>query len=181
MPMNESQTPSIKTKRLLLRNWYEADRASFAEMNQHPEVMKDLGGPINRFESDRKFDRYVALFEQCGFSRWVVEVGGEFVGYCGVIHRPDEHPLGPHDEIGWRLIRRAWGQGYATEAAIAALDDIYHRVGLQKVVSYTSADNHRSQAVMRRIGLRREPTLDFSFSYTPETNWDGLVWVGQPK
>lgn len=145
-------------------------------MNRDAEVMHDLGGPIDQKLSDAKFDRYVACFEKFGFSRWVIENEGKFLGYCGIVARRGEHPLGGHDEIGWRMIKSAWGYGYATEAAKAALIDAEHRLKLTKILSYTSSDNHRSQAVMVRIGLRRMPSLDFSFQYAPNEIWTGLVW-----
>lgn len=173
------QVQSLSTERLVLRRWREDDRDSFAEMNAHPEVMEDLGGPICRTDSDKKLDRYVEAFENFGFSRWVIERRGEFLGYVGVMPRRDEHPLGPHDEIGWRLVRHAWGQGYATEGARAAMSDAFNRIGLSEVISYTSPTNLRSQAVMRRLRLRREPSRDFSVFYSGYGNWEGLVWVAR--
>ena len=167
----------LSTDRLHLRCWREDDRVAFAEMNAHPEVMDDLGGPISRIESDQKFDRYVEAFEEYGFSRWVIERHGEFLGYVGVMPRRDEHPLGLHEEIGWRLVKRAWGQGYATEAARAALNDAFSRIGLTEIVSYTSSTNLRSQAVIKRLGLQREPSRDFSIFHNSIGNWQGLVWV----
>lgn len=164
----------IVTARLILRPWSDEHRDAFAAMNADPEVMFDLGGPISRSESDEKLDRYRNLFEEHGFSRWAVEDSdGQFLGYAGVCHRrqPD-HPLGPHNEIGWRLVRRAWGHGYATEAARAALDDVFARFGLLEVVSYTARENQRSRAVMERLGLQRDPSRDFT-----ERSWSGLVWI----
>ncbi len=69
-------------------------------------------------------------------------------------------------------MRAAWGRGYATESAQAALDDAFRRKPLDEILSYTSADNLRSQAVMARLGLRREPARDFTTG-----SWRGLVWV----
>jgi RimJ/RimL family protein N-acetyltransferase len=63
------------------------------------------------------------------------------LGYAGVIPSRLDHPLGSHSEIGWRLVQRCWDHGYATEAARAALDDAFTRLGLAKVIAYTSLDN----------------------------------------
>jgi RimJ/RimL family protein N-acetyltransferase len=87
------------------------------------------------------------------------------------------HPLGSHMEIGRRLIRRAWGRGYATEGARAALADAFDHVGLKEVLSYTGPDNLRSQAVMARLRLRRDPARDFTAHYDGFGTWHGLVWV----
>jgi RimJ/RimL family protein N-acetyltransferase len=170
----------IETARTRLRCWQNADRDAFATLHAHPEVMLDAGGPLDREQSDAKFDRYVAVFDQYGFSRWVVEtLEGEFLGYAGVMPSRPAHPLGPHAEIGWRLARSAWGHGYATEAAEAALHDVFTRCGLTEVLAYTSPDNLRSQAVMARLALRRDPSRDFR---EPDgvREWHGLVWVATP-
>lgn len=169
------------TKRLLLRRWRETDRASFAAMHRDREVMDDLGGPITEADSSCKFDGYVEAWAQYGFGRWAVESDGEFLGYVGVMPHRGDHPLGPHDEIGWRLDRRCWGHGYATEAAVAALRDAFDRVGLSEVLAYTAPENLRSQAVMDRLGLRREASRDFSMPYAPLGVWHGLVWVADAR
>ena len=170
----------IETPRLILRRWEERDRAPFAAMNADAEVMYDLGGPIFRAASDAKFDRYAAAFDRDGYSRWVLENReGLFLGYTGVLHR-SEHPIGAHDEIGWRLIRAAWGQGFATEAAKAALHDAFTRVGLKEVLSYTAPDNLRSQAVMARLRLHRDPSRDFTADFGAG-DWHGWMWVARPK
>jgi len=171
----------IETPRLRLRFWQDTDRAVFAAMNADPEVMDDLGGPIGVTESDAKFDRYAAALHQRGFSRWLIEThDGNFVGYTGVLkaHHPN-HPLGEHFEIGWRLIRSAWGRGYATEAARAALEDSLTRVRLPEVLAYTAPENARSRAVMERLALRRDPSRDFTTRYD-KGEWRGLVWFARP-
>jgi RimJ/RimL family protein N-acetyltransferase len=170
----------LRAARLTLRCWRETDREAFAALNADPEATLDLGGPLDRSQSDAKLDRYVATFERHGFCRWALQDSQQhFLGYAGVMPSPPDHPLGPHAEIGWRLARPAWGQGYATEAAAAALLDAFTRIGLGEVLAYTSHDNVRSQAVMQRLGLQRDPARDFSHVYDGRP-WQGLVWGARP-
>ncbi len=171
---------SIDTSRLHLRAWRDSDRAAFAAMNADPEVMHDLGGPLTAAQSNAKFDRYIAAFTSRGFGRWLVETpGGEFLGYTGVLPVGADHPLGEHFEIGWRLVRAAWGRGYASEAAKASLQDAFARAGMPEILSYTAPGNLRSQAVMARLGLTRDPARDFIARYE-RGEWRGLVWRAHP-
>jgi len=167
----------IETPRLRLRPWQECDRPAFAALHADLEVMRDAGGPLDRPQSDAKLDRYVAAFERCGFTRWAIESRDRgFLGYVGIMPSRPDHPIGEHVDIGWRLVRSAWGQGYATEAAKAALQDAFTRCGLAEVIAFTTADNRRSQAVMARLGLRRDLARDFRDHYGSR-EWHLLVWV----
>ena len=171
----------LETDRLRLRPWLERDREAFARMLSHPEVMHDYGGPISRSASDAKFDRYADSFARHDFGRWLVETKhGDYLGYCGVMVGYPGHPLGTHHEIGWRLVRHAWGHGYATEAARAALQDVFERFGLAEVLAYTTAENARSQGVMRKLGLERDASRDFTTEDDLVGTWQGLVWVARP-
>ena len=91
----------------------------------------------------------------------------------------DDHPIGLHDEIGWRLIRKARGNGHATEGARAALIDVFRRVKLLEVLAYTASDNPRSQAVMKRLRLRRDSSRDFAIYSDRVGTWQGLVWTAR--
>ncbi|MEM9516851.1 MAG: GNAT family N-acetyltransferase [Actinomycetota bacterium] len=173
---------SITTERLVLRSWRDSDADDFARMNADAEVMADLGGPLSRAASDGRLRAYAGTFDAHGITRWVVtDQAGRFLGYCGTIPQPVEHALGRHHDVGWRLIRSAWGRGYATEAATAALTDVFTRAGVTEVFACTAPDNTRSQAVMERLGLERRPELDFTRHFEAVGQWTGLVWVATTK
>ncbi|MEW9551868.1 GNAT family N-acetyltransferase [Nonomuraea sp. NPDC050783] len=104
-----------------------------------------------------------------GWGRWALEVvaTGEFIGFTG-LHRPTfEAPFLPAVEIAWRLARQAWGHGYATEAATAALGFAFDRLGLDEVVSFTATVNTRSSAVMKRLGMTHDAAGDFDHPVLP--------------
>ena len=153
----------IRTERLILRPWREADREPFAAMNADPEVMHDFPAPLTRAESDAKLDRYQDAIERLGHGRWLMErrAGGDFLGYVGIMPIFDEHPCAPGVEIGWRMIRAAWGLGYASEGAAAALRDGFERMQFTEVIAYTAPDNRRSRAVMHRLRMTRDVARDY--------------------
>lgn len=151
----------VRTDRILMRRWRDADREPFAAMNADPQVMRHFPAPLDRAASDTFLDRIEARFEEQGYGLWALEVvdGPGFVGFTGLNPMPDGVPGAGGVEVGWRLARSAWGNGYATEAARAALD-VARAAGLTEVWSMTAVTNLPSQAVMRRIGLRRHGTFE---------------------
>lgn len=173
----------IRTHRTILRPWREGDRDALAAMLADSEVMHDYPAPLSRAESDEKFDSYAAGYQQNGYGRMLLEtIDGAFLGYVGIKSIPPLHAgagVGEGVEIGWRLIRKAWGQGFATEAARAALDDGFRRMGFDEVLTYTSPTNVRSQAVMLRLGLTREVTRDFAYEVDGVT-YLTVVFVAYP-
>jgi RimJ/RimL family protein N-acetyltransferase len=89
-----------------------------------------------------------------------VRTSGEFIGFTGLGTVDEEMPF-TGVEVGWRLARPAWGHGYATEAALAALEYGFDVMGLPEIVAVTMATNLHSRAVMRRIGMTSDPAEDF--------------------
>ncbi|MBA2531908.1 MAG: GNAT family N-acetyltransferase [Nocardioidaceae bacterium] len=157
------------TRRLLLRGWTDADREPFATMNADPVVMEFFPAPLKRAESDAFVDRIEAMFDAHGFGLWVVERRADraFLGFTGLAPvRDDILPAGAI-EVGWRLARSAWGQGYATEAAGEALRVGFGTAGLAEIVSFTAAVNHPSRRVMERLGMRHDPVDDFDHPAVP--------------
>ncbi len=152
----------IRTERLLMRRWREEDRDPFAALNADPQTMRFFPTPPSREQSDALVDRTEAHFEEHGFGLWALEVlaTGEFIGFTGFAPLCGDLPGSGEQEVGWRLARTAWHQGYATEAGRAALEVGLHRVGLPRVWSVTAVLNTPSQAVMRRLGLVRHGRFD---------------------
>ena len=163
------EVEELRTERLQLRRWRDADLEPFAELNADPVVTELLAAPLTRGESDAMVSRIEASFEQRGFGLWAVEVvhTGTFVGYVGLsAPRFDAHFM-PAVEIGWRLAQSAWGRGYATEAARAAASDGFDRVGLDEIVSFTSTINIRSRRVMEKLHMTCDPADDFEHPVLP--------------
>ncbi|MDV2079251.1 GNAT family N-acetyltransferase [Marinobacter xestospongiae] len=153
----------LQTERLRLRQWCPGDREPFARMGSDPEVMAYFPSLLSREDSDAMADRCQALIQLRGWGFWALETrdGGEFVGFVGLHEPAAELPFSPCVEIGWRLAREAWGRGYATEAASAALDFAFDQLGLAEVVSFTTLENRRSRAVMERLGMRSAADENF--------------------
>lgn len=171
---------AIETPRIRLRPWREADREAFAALLADAEVMRDLGGPIDRAAADAKLDRYAATLARADVARLAVETrSGAFLGYAGVMPLAEGHPSGARFDVGWRLMRDAWGRGYATEAARAALDNAFARLGPEEIVAFTAPDNLRSQAVMQRLNMVRAAERDFTLTGDRLGDWHGLVWVAR--
>jgi RimJ/RimL family protein N-acetyltransferase len=154
---------TLETDRLVMRGWRSADREPFAALNADDEVMRYFPSTMTRQESDAMVDRIEADFEQFGFGLWALEVraNGELIGFTGLAVPRFAAPFGPAVEVGWRLARSAWGKGYASEAARAALREGFDTYGLEEIVSLTFEGNLRSRAVMERLGMTRDPTDDF--------------------
>lgn len=139
-------------------------------MNADPEVMRYMLRPLAREESDAFIDRAERHFEEHGFGLWAVELStdGSFIGYVGLWTPSFEAHFTPAVEVGWRLDQSSWGNGYATEAARAAIADGFERIGLTEIVSFTVPVNLRSIAVMERLGMTRDPDDDFEHPNVPQ-------------
>jgi RimJ/RimL family protein N-acetyltransferase len=159
----------IETERLLLRRWRESDREPFAAMNADPKVMRHFPALLDRTASDALVDRIEANFDRCGFGLWALErrADGVFLGFTGLATVDFAAPIEGDVEIGWRLARHAWGQGYAFEAASAVLAFATANLDLPRIVSMTVPANTRSWGLMERLGLTRRPDLDFEHPRVP--------------
>jgi ribosomal-protein-alanine N-acetyltransferase len=167
-----SSPSQLRTARLLLRGWRETDHAPFALLNGDPMVMEYFPDRLTQAESDDLIAGIEAGFATRGYGLWAVEVRatGEFVGFTGLAVPSFNAHFTPAVEVGWRLARSAWGKGYATEAGLASIAFGFADAGLEEIVSFTSAANVRSRAVMQRIGMTHDPADDFDHPELEETD-----------
>jgi len=154
----------IETDRLVLRDWREGDLARFLEGTNTPAVMRWLGGVMDENRQAALVERVTGCRARNGFCFWIVErkSDGAVLGFCGLkrADAPGSTVTGQF-EVGWRLREDAWGQGYAKEAATAALDAAFGRFGADEVVALTVDGNAPSRGLMLRLGMRRREDLDY--------------------
>ncbi|MEO7248456.1 MAG: GNAT family N-acetyltransferase [Novosphingobium sp.] len=152
----------LETERVVLRSWREDDMTVFHAINSDPAVMATLGPVMSKVEVSALIERMQAIEAEHGHCCWAMErrEDARLIGWCGVI-RGKVGPIVGKAEIGWRMARDCWGQGLVSEAARASVDWFFANRPDPSVWAITSTDNHRSRAVMERLGMAYQPGLDF--------------------
>ncbi|OBV10739.1 GNAT family N-acetyltransferase [Erythrobacter dokdonensis] len=152
-----------ETDRLALRDWREEDWPEFWRVTNTPAVMRWLGGVADEAARAAARARLESYRHDHGHTFWVVErrEDGVLLGFCGL--KRSNQAGGPQGmmEVGWRLREDAWGQGYAKEAATAALALAFDRFGADEVIALTVQGNTGSWGLMLRLGMERREDLDF--------------------
>ena len=158
----------IETPRLSLRPWTESDLPEFVRVTNTPAVMKYLGGVNTPEEAHAGFVRAQECQAKNGFCFWIVERRSDraILGFCG-LKIGTAGPIVGEVEIGWRLREDAWGQGYAREAASACIEWAWRNLDCARVVACTVMANTPSWGLMERLGMRREPDMDFEHPALP--------------
>jgi ribosomal-protein-alanine N-acetyltransferase len=175
---------TIATRRLLLRAWVEADLGRAASWHADQRVMRHLGGVMDREASDATVLRWCDELRSEGFTMLALCLAGSEVpvGAVGLGRPRFASWFTPCVEVGWRLEYAAWGKGYASEAARAVVRDGFGRLGVPEIVAFAAPENQRSQRVMQRIGMRRDPNGDFlrpSSVRGGPARWQ-VVWRARP-
>ncbi len=161
---------SFETARLMLRPWMEKDRQPFAELSADAAVMGHLLPLKSRDAADKWIDRQMSHLAEHGFCFWAVEAkeSGTFLGAVGLLRVGYEAHFTPAVEIGWRMARPSWGQGYAPEAALASIRFGFEVLGLSEIVANTVVPNTKSRRVMEKLGMSHEVGDDFDHPGIPD-------------
>ena len=168
-----SQEFRIETPRLIIRPWKDSDIPEFAKMNQDPDVRQFFPRLLTPEESAGFVEFYRQQLKDHGFCFWAVELKAtqEFIGFVGLGVCPSEMPFSPAVEIGWRLSKKHWNHGYATEAARFVLHEAFEKFNLKEVVSFTAMPNKKSMRIMEKIGLSHDPKDDFDHPKLDKDHW----------
>ena len=143
--------------RLGFRNWRDSDIPVVAEMNADPEVMKFFPGLKSYKESAAFVARMQNQFNEKAYCYFAVDKldDGEFIGFIGLSDQTYKASFTPCVDIGWRLSRNAWGNGYATEGAKACLGYAFDVLNMKEIYSVAPIINLPSIAVMEKIGMEK--------------------------
>jgi RimJ/RimL family protein N-acetyltransferase len=159
----------LETDRLVLRQFTAADLDNLVELDSDPDVMRYITGgrPTPREQvRDKVLPAFLAYYERfAGYGFWaaVEKATGQFLGWFHL--RPPEGANPDEPELGYRLLRSAWGKGYATEGSRALIRKAFTELGARRVYAETMAVNRGSWRVMEKVGMRlvrtfRQPWLD---------------------
>ncbi len=145
-----------------MRKWLESDYEPFIALNADADVMQFFPNTLSREETLAQIGRIGTHFEKYGFGLFAVERkdNGQFIGLTGLVQVNFESHFTPCVEIGWRLSKPNWGQGFATEAAKECIEYGFNKLDLKEVYSFTSVHNKRSEKVMKKIGMHKAGEFD---------------------
>jgi RimJ/RimL family protein N-acetyltransferase len=153
----------ILTERLELRALRLEDAAPlFRDVYGDPDVMRWVAGGTlpDVAAAEAAVQRFITHQRAHGYSWWalVERASGDLIGDGGLYSYEDR---GPGVELGYTLARRAWGRGFATETALACLDVAFGPLGIDRVTAVARPENHASQHVLGKAGMRRDGIVDY--------------------
>ena len=156
----------IQTPRLMLRPWKAEDLPAFRALNADPDVMRHFPSVLTAEESDTLAASIQTRTRNQGFGLLALEIPGvtAFAGFVGLNVPSFDSSL---VEIGWRLHKKCWGHGFATEAAAAVMEVGFSRLGMKSICSFTAVVNTSSERVMQRLGMEHRPEKDFNHPALP--------------
>lgn len=171
LPLSMIQPYLFTSSRLGFRTWHSSDLGQFAEMNADPETMAFFQKPLSTEESGSMMERMNQLYLDRGYCYFAVEIigTGGFLGMIGLGWKTFEASFTPCVDIGWRIRKKFWNQGYASEGAARCLE-FAKELGIDEVYALASSKNLASIRVMQKTGMRYE----FDFEHPDLLEYPGL-------
>jgi RimJ/RimL family protein N-acetyltransferase len=147
----------FKSERLGFRNWTEKDLPEFSKINADLDVMKHFPIPLKENETAEFIERLQNHYEKYGYTYFATEIlkTGELIGFIGLAYQVYKTNFTPATDIGWRLKKSSWGNGYATEGAKRCLDYGFRKLNLNKIISIFTKNNTKSENIMKKIGMEK--------------------------
>ncbi len=144
----------LETERLRFREMFPEDAAAMFLLNSDPEVVQYTGdGPFESVEAARIFlMEYRPIYSTNGYARWIMELKstGEILGWCGLKLHSDKN----YTDVGYRLYKNQWGNGYATEGAKACIEYGFSVLKLKSIIAHARKENSASVRVLEKCGMK---------------------------
>ncbi|MEP7255137.1 MAG: GNAT family N-acetyltransferase [Ferruginibacter sp.] len=143
----------FETPILVLRQFTEDDAPLILELNSDPEIVKYVHEPTLQTEEQAKkviIDIILPQYKN-NLGRWAIHTkhNNEFIGWCGLKYRPELDEI----DLGYRLMQKAWGKGYATESAQHTLNHGFKTLNLKLITGRAHIENIASIKVLEKIGM----------------------------
>ena len=158
--------PVITTKRFYLQQFSPTDAGTMFRLNSDPEVMRYTGDvPFTSVAEAAAFLENYSAYKNFGYGRWMIfsNIDNEPYGWCGLKLDPEINQV----DLGFRLFRKYWNNGVATETGKACLDYAFNNLKLSRVVGRAHSDNKASIRVLQKLGMQ----------YEEDFIWRGQNWV----
>lgn len=152
------------SERLGFRSWELEDVETLYELNSNEEVMQFFPSTQTKDQSLAFIERMRNQFDKNKFCYFAVEIieTKELIGFIGISEQTYEADFNPSVDIGWRILPKFWGKGYATEGAKQCLVYAFNAIKLKKIVSVAPAINIPSITVMKKIGMQKVKSFHHS-------------------
>lgn len=145
------------SERLGFRNWTKEDLLDFARLNADEDVMEHFPNKLTKKETSDFISRLQQHFETHGFTYFATEKieTGEFIGFIGLVYQEFKSDFTPAVDIGWRLKRSSWGNGFATEGAKRCINYAFTELQITQIIAVCTELNSKSEHVMKKIGMKK--------------------------
>ena len=145
------------SERLGFRNWLESDKIKLGLINSDPDVMEHFPTIPTQLQTDEFIERMQLQYDEKGFCYFAVDRldNNQFIGFIGISEQTFESDFTPCVDIGWRLDKKEWGKGFATEGAKKCLEFAFNEIGLKRVLSICPKVNEKSEKVMQKIEMHK--------------------------
>lgn len=152
---------TLETERLILREFTILDSQGLLELNADPKVLEYTGdSPFSSITESEHFIRRYNAYKVTGYGRWAVirKSDTQFLGWCGLKYHPDQN----YTDLGFRLLRKFWNQGFATEASRGVIEYAFTTLGLTTLVARVELNNKKSISVLKKLGFTNVSKIEFN-------------------
>ena len=150
---------ALETTRLLMREFQESDAEGMYELNNDPDVIRYTGDdPFLSVEAAREFIRQYDSYNKfgCGRLTLLLKTTSEYIGWCGLKYDPKSIET----DLGFRLLKKFWNKGYATEASLRSIKHGFNDLKIEKIIGRAMEDNTASIRVLKKTGMVFEKTFE---------------------